>query len=122
MKPAMSDLVDALPPGSVRVPLSQGDQDQSRLGSLLIGGKDGTPSTSRPREIQLDAASEARPVMTFRFAAQEPAKGRALVAELLYDRLDLRPPRVRAPSKVLDKDLFDDPDLEARNCARAQGP
>jgi hypothetical protein len=65
---AMCDLVDARAPWPLRMPLANGDQDQSRFRSLFIGRKNRAPLAGRSRDVELDAASKAGPVVTFLFA------------------------------------------------------
>jgi hypothetical protein len=69
VEPAMRDLVDARAPWPIRMPLPDSNQDQSRLRGLFIGSKNRAPLTGRAWDVELDAASETGPVVSFFFAA-----------------------------------------------------
>lgn len=115
----MGDLVHARPPWLQRVALADGEQNQRRLGGLLIAGKDRAPLASRPGDVELHAAAETGSVTAFLFAAEKPLVRRAGTAQLGHRRLDRRQCCRSAAGEILGQLLRDDPNLEAqaRACA-----
>ncbi|MGN6557091.1 MAG: hypothetical protein ACTHLH_03665 [Solirubrobacterales bacterium] len=70
MKATMGDLVDAPLPRSLRVPLADRDQNQSRFALFFISSEDGTPPAGRRRDIELYATAETGSVSPFLFTAK----------------------------------------------------
>jgi hypothetical protein len=119
---AMRDLVHARFPRPHRVTLAHGEQHEGGLLGLRIARENRPPLTRWLRDVELHAAFEARAVLTFLFATQEPLARRALVAQRVDHRPDSRSRRRCATSEILREHLLDDPDLKARTRARAHDP
>lgn len=97
----MRDLVDARPPWTIRMALADRNQHQRGLRCLFVAGKHRPPSTGGLRDVELHAALEAGPIVSFPFAPSQPFAGDTVTAQPIYNWLDRRSPRLRAAREVL---------------------
>ena len=70
------------------MPLTHGNQHQSRFRDLFVGSKDRAPLASGSGNVELDAAAKTGPIMAFLFATKKPFARNTVAAHLFYDRFD----------------------------------
>src|SRR6476620_4175626 len=119
MQTAMSDLVDAWFPGSLWMPITDGDQQQCRFAPVQVRGEHRTPPAGGLRDVELQAASKSSSVPPFLRASQEPIARNSLRFHSCHGSSDGLARRNSAASQVLDENPFVYPHVKARPAALA---